>query len=352
MIHDLGEAIAQGRASAQRLVIVAMSISPAEYMHLFGKAPMFQDVEIDIVDCCTDAYGWRSNVEGEKDGTTCQTRNSFQVFSKERYANANAALQDIRERIFHSTDKGNVSIVIDSLQPLIDNFGLERVVEEIFHLKNHDSTASMLYRLHADLMKQHEIQMLLQDVAHVIDSTEISWDELLDKRGVRRIHGRLNIFARKRSGCIHQEIHEYFINSDGLINYMDALRPISNIAMEANDTSTKEAPKSPIDSKTEIQMEGIVSQAKSLSVSQPKAEGGMRLELSAEEEQARRQVNLPYEHRGQSSLYSTGDYRDYLPQAAGGWKSNEKRLGHIRYVRDSDSEEPDSDEDPDEDLDI
>jgi len=81
--------------------------------------------------------------------------------------------------------------------------------------------------------------------------------------------------------------------------------------------------------------------------------GGMRLSVSEEEAAARAAVPLPYEHQGQGSLYTTSDYRDYLPMEAGGRKQDSSgRLGHILYVRDSDSDEPDSDEDPDDDLDI
>jgi hypothetical protein len=79
--------------------------------------------------------------------------------------------------------------------------------------------------------------------------------------------------------------------------------------------------------------------------------GGMRLELSEGERAAREGVRLPYEHQGHGARYTTGDFRDFLPQEAGG-KGGGGRLGHIMYVRESDSEEADSDEDPDDDLDI
>lgn len=134
-------------------------------------------------------------------------------------------------------------------------------------------------------------------------------------------------------------------------------------------------------------------------------EGGMRLSLTTEEEEARRRVQLPYEHQGkvgcgagsccpffvadngrvqqcmcavgrkmtptsppdacvlvmpmrclpQGAAYQTGDWRDYLPPEAGGRGAagggSGRRLGHILYVRDSGSEH-DSDEDPDDDLDL
>ena len=72
-----------------------------------------------------------------------------------------------------------------------------------------------------------------------------------------------------------------------------------------------------------------------------------------QEREARQAVVLPYEHQGSSQQYQTADFRDYLPHSAGGQGKGVKQgaLGHIMYVRDSESEH-DSDEDPDDDLDI
>eukprot|EP00201_Polytomella_parva_P000670 CAMPEP_0175079972 /NCGR_PEP_ID=MMETSP0052_2-20121109/25198_1 /TAXON_ID=51329 ORGANISM="Polytomella parva, Strain SAG 63-3" /NCGR_SAMPLE_ID=MMETSP0052_2 /ASSEMBLY_ACC=CAM_ASM_000194 /LENGTH=392 /DNA_ID=CAMNT_0016350519 /DNA_START=302 /DNA_END=1480 /DNA_ORIENTATION=+ len=81
--------------------------------------------------------------------------------------------------------------------------------------------------------------------------------------------------------------------------------------------------------------------------------GGMRLGLQAKEK-----VVLPYQHTGEGRIYrEAADFREYLPPAAGGHGAaaggaGENRLGHIMYMRDSDSDGCDSDEDPDDDLDI
>jgi len=82
----------------------------------------------------------------------------------------------------------------------------------------------------------------------------------------------------------------------------------------------------------------------------------MRLDLTAEERHAKEQVKLPWQHTGEGSQYKRFDMNEYLPQAAGGQApganlEGQGKLGHIMYVRDSDSDH-DSDEDPDDDLDI
>jgi len=83
---------------------------------------------------------------------------------------------------------------------------------------------------------------------------------------------------------------------------------------------------------------------------------GMSLSLTEEQQRAKAGVVLPYEHVSGSDRYATTDFQSYLPPAAGGTGQGRElegagRLGHILYVRDTDSER-DSDEDPDEDLDI
>ncbi len=85
---------------------------------------------------------------------------------------------------------------------------------------------------------------------------------------------------------------------------------------------------------------------------------------------------LPYEHKGATAAYSTGDWKDYLPVAAGGrtganhsqrpahvvldpvsqtrGQEQGQQLGSIHYIRDSEDDGGlhDSDEDPDDDLDL
>jgi len=97
--------------------------------------------------------------------------------------------------------------------------------------------------------------------------------------------------------------------------------------------------------------------ASSIDAATDQLAGGMKLSLTTEEEEARRRVQLPYEHHGEGGKWQTGDWKDYLPVIAGGrggevHSNDHSGLGRILYVRDSDSSDPDSDEDPDDDLDI
>jgi hypothetical protein len=132
----------------------------------------------------------------------------------------------------------------------------------------------------------------------------------------------MTLYIRKKQGCKKTETYEYWIPDPDEILFKLWKEPGQTVAT-----------------------------AKDTNIAAPL--GSMKLELSEQEQEAKTHVKLPYEHRGRaSSLYDTDDYRDYLPPQAGGHGPSSGPLGHILYVRDSDSEEPDSDEDPDDDLDI
>lgn len=364
LIRDVAEAIAQGRAAAQRLVIVATMMPPEGFAYGIVSENLRNNIEIDIIDCYTDPYGWNCDPAEERHesceaiagSSNLQKTCKLRIFSKEWYSNLDVALQDLRSRIFPAEKSSNTVVFIDSIDPFIDYFGLQRVSHELLRWRTNANTSSMVYRLHSDLLEQHEIQVFLQDVAHIIDATEVVLDSQQSEQqpGNRRRHGRLNIYARRRAGGVRREVQDYFVNRDGTLLCFDPVKPTLQVTTEAAVSSSINALE---DASTVIESakageKPIEIAALRTASMQPMAGGGMRLELTEKEEEARREVSLPYEHRGQGSLYGTTDYRDYLPSAAGGWRDKGKRLGHIQYVRDSDSEDPDSDEDPDDDLDI
>jgi hypothetical protein len=72
-----------------------------------------------------------------------------------------------------------------------------------------------------------------------------------------------------------------------------------------------------------------------------------------QEQEARDQVVLPWQHKGEQRDFNADKFESYLPPAAGGYGkgAGTDKLGHILYVRDSDNDY-DSDEDADDDLDI
>eukprot|EP01026_Neomeris_dumetosa_P044776 TRINITY_DN37928_c0_g1_i8.p2 TRINITY_DN37928_c0_g1~~TRINITY_DN37928_c0_g1_i8.p2 ORF type:complete len:121 (-),score=32.26 TRINITY_DN37928_c0_g1_i8:279-641(-) len=102
--------------------------------------------------------------------------------------------------------------------------------------------------------------------------------------------------------------------------------------------------------KTQNQQNGLDDKTKFEMELMSKMEGGMKLSLTSSEASAKAEVQLPYEHGGKDRIFQSQDFKDYLPEAAGG-KVNQTKLGQIHYLRDSEGEY-DSGEDPDDDLDI
>jgi len=160
-------------------------------------------------------------------------------------------------------------------------------------------------------------------------------------RGGEAAHGRLEVRTQRSTGRWNVEQHLFALRPAGAVSlWRMPEAPTAQQVVEAAVAKAKS-------SKEEANNLGKELMAK--------MDGGMKLTLSEQEREAKNKVVLPYEHRGDSSLYSTDDFTTYLPPAAGGTGagSGKDKLGHILYVRDSDDElEYDSDEDPDDDLDI
>ncbi|KAG7673642.1 hypothetical protein KSW81_006841 [Nannochloris sp. 'desiccata'] len=163
-------------------------------------------------------------------------------------------------------------------------------------------------------------------------------------------HGRLSLKFRRKNGAVKSEGLDYRINFKSGVEFLPSLSTSSSVSSSKPPPPPAPAAVAAPLAKTSTAPTTASSTVNSLG---QQLAGGMRLDLSVEEAAARSQVQLPYEHQGQGQLYASGgDFRDYLPEAAGGRRRGTGRLGHILYVRDSDSEDPDSDEDPDDDLDV
>ena len=241
---------------------------------------------------------------------------------------------------------------IDNLSPLLDTFGVSSVVCFLSSLRhppgnsnssntsNSTTATSVLFVAHRDLHSEDDVRMVSYGASCVVDFVPAS--ERVDPP---QPHGCLDIKCRRRhravggvgvggGGTIKTERVDYRIESSGAITTLGPPLTRMKPSKLPGGTTTN------------------VVTATSVTVTALPTEM-MRLEVSEKEAEARSKVALPYEHQGQGQLYAAGtDFRDYLPEAAGGRKADSGRLGHILYVRDSDSEEPDSDEDPDDDLDI
>ena len=328
--------------------VAAISEPPSAYHHLFKSVKGISD-SVNCIDCWTNPYGWPTQTISEKKqqqsrqasvaGTSPGSLPLFQSPPK--------GLDELSRHILAQSNRG--LLFIDSLSPLVDVFGLPSVCSFLTNLRN--NAISILFLLHSDLHSQHEVSTLCYGatcLGEVVPANE-------RPEHCIQPHGRLVLKFRRKNGAVNTDGLDYRINNKTGLEFLASVSATSSVSASSFPAAKAPTPVTGAAASlaTASATPAATSASSMMSGLGQQLAGGMRLDVSAEEAAARGQVQLPYEHQGQGQLYASGgDFRDYLPEAAGGRRQGNGRLGHILYVRDSDSEDPDSDEDPDDDLDV
>jgi elongator complex protein 5 len=335
-------AVSDGRWPGRSVTIAAFAEPPSAYHYLLNRIGNRSIVH--YLDCWTNPYGWPTTALSEK---------KQQQSSRQLPATPGAAVlpllqsppKGLDELLQHVSAQPKTLLFIDSMSPLLDVFGLPAVCSLLTKLRN--NAVNTVFLLHSDLHSQHEISTLCYGsacLAELVPANE-------RPEHCVQPHGRLSLKFRRKSGAVKTEGLDYRIN-----NNKTGVEFLPSVSTAASVPSSKPAAAPATVTAAPLATTGSAPSAAATSAMNGLGQqlaGGMRLDVSAEEAAARSQVQLPYEHQGQGQLYASGgDFRDYLPEAAGGRRRGTGRLGHILYVRDSDSEDPDSDEDPDDDLDV
>ena len=267
------------------------------------------------------------------------------------------------------------AIVIDSLSHPLTLYPQDRVLSFLHSLAHCSSVSCILAAIHTDLHQPR----ITASIEH-LSSCSILLRPLdpLQHEVAKHLplppHGCISLRFNRRSGRVRAENQLYTLMASGCINCSNPPPAMASVTAEsllnlslaprkdAQSSNTSPGPQSSLD---------IGHQSSGVSSAPAMTAGGMNLGLTREERRAKEQVKMPFEHQGEGkALYNTGDFRDYLPRAAGGVSSKHQhqidhrmrndedkeggevmRLGHINYIRDSESEGY-SDEDPDDDLDI
>ncbi len=346
-------AVGDGRWPGRSVTIAALAEPPSAYHHLLKS---HNSNNIHYLDCFTNPYGWPTPALLGKQQSNPQQQlpvtalHLFQTSSKR-------GLDELLQRVLAQP---KTLLFIDTISPLVDTFGLSAICSFLNTLKNNG--AGVVFMLHSDLHSQHEVATLCYGAACLVELIPAN------ERPEQYIqpHGRVSMRFKRKSGAVKTEKLDYRINNISATSRVEFLPSVATSSSVSSNTTTPSvvakaagAPSATASTATTTTTTSAKSAAESrggsgvVNVLGQQLAGGMRLDVSAEEAAARSQVQLPYEHQGQGQLYASGgDFRDYLPEAAGGRRRGTGRLGHILYVRDSDSEDPDSDEDPDDDLDV
>lgn len=235
-------------------------------------------------------------------------------------------LEETIQESFVVYDSCSAVVGIDGMSCFVKHFGPRPVAHFLSRLRRHPRVRCVVIYLHADIHEEspQDLAMVSQDVLCHVQLVP-GWGLALDQSRPGDSIGKLILRVKKTQGCKKTEVFEYWMDGE------EGLR---------------------MESRGERQKTSQASEPASVTSVSQQMQSNMKLELSEEERRAKTNVVLPYEHQGHQDAYQTNDYRDYLPAEAGGHGPS-GHLGHIVYIRDSDSDgEYDSDEDPDDDLDI
>ena len=260
-----------------------------------------------------------------------------------------------------------VGVIFDSLSHLFTFHRSDLVLTFLQSLSRISSVSCILAALHTD---QHEPRVVA-NIEHLcsccifLRPLDPLQQEVAQKHLTCPPHGCISIRLKRRTGRVKTENLIYTTLTSGSITL--SLPPPEMAAVTAESLLNLSLTPRGNDLAAHSSLGPTSSAA---APPQAISAGGMRLGLTDEERRAKDQVKMPFQHKGEGKAqYETGDFRDYLPRAAGGVSSKQQhtidhrakegkegggevtRLGHINYIRDSESEGY-SDEDPDDDLDI
>ncbi|GAB4818904.1 hypothetical protein N2152v2_005950 [Parachlorella kessleri] len=406
VLGELAMCMANGRAQAHALTLVALERPPTDYQQLLSLQGLAHG-QLRIVDCFSDPYGWLRPT-GAQPLLREAVEDHVPAISLAGVLQQPCGLQALQQDIMHGAialaataaqagQPGTVQprqcVVVDSLSKLLDSFGTTAVGQWLHQLQSSARTSSLLCAVHADLHTPDALSTLqylasgavqLQPLSQLECRLGAAPKQSASSAGVAAApvegtwpHGRVAVRLKRRAGRVRTEAQLYHVLPGGSLGagavaFWDVPATMASAqaalpeAVAAATTATSVETSTPAVTNAALPAAANPDKVPAGGMRAPQGdsaaaglaahvEGGMRLSLTQEEEEARRRVQLPYEHQGQSTAYQTGDFRDYLPPAAGGHvttgSGTARKLGHILYVRDSASEH-DSDEDPDDDLDL
>ena len=367
-LADLAAAVAQGVAHAAGLTVLALQQPPAAYQALGAALPPGSFL---LLDGFSDPYSWwPTQHPGPASG----------LLTSQGLARLQALLL--------ASDSAGHCVVIDGTTPLLDAHG-GRAVAACLQAVRADAgsgaangPASLLCFLDAEAHPPPDVAVLESIAAGVVSLEGCSTSSLAAAAGgaagaALPVQGRLAMRLKRRKGRVRTQSDIYTVSADGReiqltpeslgggaggptaaagsavpgpgraaeggLGKPAGRAAVGSAATKATNppaaaTAAPAAPAAAAPSPDDLLAQRLGST--------------MRLGLSVQEAEARRRVQLPFEHQGQAAAHQAHeDFRDYLPREAGGRAAPGHSLGRILYVRDSESE-ADSDEDLDDDLEV
>ena len=290
-LSELAAAVASGRAQAAALLVVALERPAAAYPQQVTTLPT---PSLAVLDGFTDAHGWGSLLGpcGSGSSGTDSSGSAAPASTVVRLPGLLAAaggMQQLQTAVAAALAglAQPVAVIFDSLSPLVDAAGAPAVAQLLHSLAAHPAASCLLAGLHADLHAAHEVGALEALAAGTLAATpagDLERRVCAAAAGGAAPQGRLTARLRRRSGRVRCEVRLYRVTASGAVTFMEppaepaAGAPAAAAAADTAAAAAAAAAAGPLASQMA---------------------GGMKLGLSAEEEEARRRVQLPFEHQGQ-----------------------------------------------------
>lgn len=315
-----------------------------------------------LVDYSSKPFTWISEVVGapaeEADdavgGLVELERKLHEVYRSCEGVPKEQAAEQVGSQTVRSEGKRDLCLIINSLSTLLIWFPSLQVYQFIRRQQQNPRISCVLTTLHRDLHPPQTCQLFESLASCLACLSPLSPLQQSAAKAVlgKPAHGQVDFQYKRRSGRVKVDSCYFTLLSPADLEVYAA--PDEG-ALDPQEMVSKALEESQKNRETGQGPRTLMSGAPEGSMGQdgPLVQSTMKLTLTEEERAAKRSVLLPFEHQGGGQAYQTGDFKDYLPPAAGGraMGSGADKLGHILYVRDSASEY-DSDEDPDDDLDI
>lgn len=217
-VADLAEAIAAGRAQAAELVIVAMQQPAAVYQQMCSLS----SPHLTILDGFSDPYAWGSlRHAGASSGIVGVVRLPGLL-------DAQGSLDRLQQELV-SLQRGlgrpSHCIVVDSLSPLLDRFGLAATVGLLQRLQAAPGTSCLLCALHQDVHPPQQlaaVEQLAAGTLRLAPCSELERTLVAAGQGPGSDpQGRLTSRLKRRTGRVRADTQLYCVDGSGGVSFFE-----------------------------------------------------------------------------------------------------------------------------------
>lgn len=252
-VHELAAAIIGGRAAAAALTIVALQQPAWRYQQLCSMLPPAGQLDLTIIDCFSDPYGWGGLAPGS---VGSRSSSCTGITPLPGVLAAPDGLQQLQQQLLGDSGSGSGNgqplqlqlqrqtlVVFDSLSPLLDAFPATAVAQLLSRLAVHPGTAGLLCGLHADLhppAMPAVVEQLAAGSLSLLPVSDLERSVCAASTG-QAPQGRAEARLRRRTGRVRAESQLYCIDDVGAATFLEPPPDVRNPAAAAEKAAAAAA---------------------------------------------------------------------------------------------------------------